>query len=166
MKIRLLTLNDTDSIWSLVDQNRAYLKQWLPWLDYNTSIKDTEKFISDCITQFQEKKSYVNVIENGNICGICGFNSFNWSIKAGYIGYWVAEQFRGQGLATEACKQLELIGFNELGLNKIEIHAASKNQASRNVAIKLGYKHTGTLLDAENLYGNYVDHEIYVKRRS
>ena len=106
----------------------------------------------------------VNVVIQKGIVGLCAFNSFNPSIKAGYIGYWLAKDCQGYGYITEACKDLEYIGFNRLKLNKIEIHVAKDNQKSRAIALKLGYVETGVILDAEWLYDHYVDHIIYCKK--
>ena len=160
--IRLIKQEDAESIWALVESNRDYLRRWLPWLDYTQSISDTEKFIEDAIAGYANKKCMVNVIEDEEIVGIVGFNSFNWDIKAGYIGYWVSESMRGKGITGSFCKELQRIGFEEHDLNKIEIHVAVENIASRRVAEKLGYVETGTLLDAEWLYDHYVDHIVLI----
>ena len=162
--IRLINHTDADELFGVVESNRKYLKQWLPWLDFNQSVKDTEQFISKALHDYANKLSLVCVImDNDCICGVCGFNSFNYSIKAGYIGYWISESHQGNGIITKACQELEGIAFEKMNLNKVEIHAATENSKSRNVAIRLGYVHTGKLLDAEWLYNKYVDHEIYCK---
>ena len=105
------------------------------------------------------------IINDDKIAGVCGFNSINITIKAGYIGYWISENCQGKGLITKSCQQLENLAFQKMKLNKIEIHAATENTKSRNVAIRLGYTHTGRLFDAEWLYDKFVDHEIYYKKR-
>jgi len=163
--IRLINHTDADELFRIVDLNRNYLKTWLPWLDYNLSVKDTEQFITKSLHDYANKISMVCVIlHDDDICGVCGFNSFNHSIKAGYIGYWLSERYQGKGIITKSCQELELIAFEKLKLNKVEIHAATDNHKSRNVAIRLGYIHTGKLFDAEWLYNKYVDHEIYCKK--
>ncbi len=164
--IRLIQHTDADRIWELVNTNRVYLKKWLPWLDWNTSIKDTRKFITESLKSYADNNSMVCVImDDDEIHGVCSFYSLDKSIKAGFIGYWIAETSQGKGLVTKACRELENIGFNRLGLNKIEIHAAKENTSSRKVAERLGYLETGTILDAEWLYDHYVNHVIYCKRR-
>jgi ribosomal-protein-serine acetyltransferase len=162
--IRLIQHTDAERIWALVELNREYLRKWLPWLDGNISIDDTRKFITDSLTGYEQKTSMVHVIVDDQVCGICGFNTFNPSIKAGFIGYWISKDHQGKGLVTEACRALEDIGFGSLGLNKIEIHVANGNVPSRKVAERLGYIETGSILDAEWLYDHYVDHVIYCKR--
>lgn len=164
--LRLIQHTDADEIFSLVDSNRQRLRQWLPWLDFNKTVNDTKTFIRQSLLDYAEQKSMIHVIlKDHAIAGIAGFNRLQSSIKAGYIGYWIAESFQGQGLVFQACQELEKVGFDRLGLNKLEIHAASGNARSRAVAERCGYLHTGKILDAEWLYDHFVDHEIYAKRR-
>ncbi len=43
-----LKLNDpkyAKEMFELIDQSRGYLREWLPWLDMNTTVQDTEAFI-------------------------------------------------------------------------------------------------------------------------
>ena len=162
--IRMIQHTDADELFELVSSNREYLRKWLPWLDYNKSIDDTRSFIKTSLADYANNKSMVHVVVDKQIVGVCGYNSFNHSIKAGYVGYWIAESHHGNGLATSSCKELERIGFELLKLNKIEIHAATENIKSRKVAEKLNYAETGRILDAEWLYDHYVDHIIYCKR--
>jgi len=162
--IRLIEYPDAQEIFNLVDANRSFLREWLPWVDFNTSLEDTKKFISSSLDDYSKNKSMVNVVIQKGIVGLCAFVNFDSSIKAGYIGYWLAKDCQGYGYITEACKDLEYIGFNRLKLNKIEIHVAKDNQKSRAIALKLGYVETGVILDAEWLYDHYVDHIIYCKK--
>ncbi|MDE0954217.1 MAG: hypothetical protein OR994_06045, partial [Candidatus Poseidoniales archaeon] len=39
------TPEDASDLFSLVDRNRQYLRNWLPWLDYNMSVSDELEFI-------------------------------------------------------------------------------------------------------------------------
>lgn len=163
--IRLISHMDADELYSLVDENRAYLRNWLPWLDHTKTVDDTREFIKTCLRDYAEQKSMIHIVEEeGSICGVCGFNSIDSITRAGYIGYWISQKSQGRGLISRACGALETIGFGRLGLNKIEIHIAKENVSSRAVAERLNYQNTGTILDAEWLYDHYVDHAIYCKR--
>ncbi|MCP4673704.1 MAG: GNAT family N-acetyltransferase [Desulfobacula sp.] len=164
MMIRLISPMDAEELFLLVDENRNYLRKWLPWLDHNKTVDDTREFISTSLCDYAEQRSMIHVIvDEGRICGVCGFNSINRTIKAGFIGYWISQQSQGKGLISKACIALETIGFDRLELNKIEIHIAQENASSRAVAEGLNYQNTGIILDAEWLYNHYVDHAIYCK---
>jgi RimJ/RimL family protein N-acetyltransferase len=66
----------------------------------------------------------------------------------GEIGYWVAAEARGRGVATRAVRLLAQWALAELGLTRIEILAHKDNPASRRVAEKAGFADTGELTGA------------------
>jgi len=65
------------------------------------------------------------------------------------IGYWVASEMAGQGIATKAAGALTAFGFEVLGLQRIIIKAQPDNLASNKVAQKLGYTLDETVFDEE-----------------
>ena len=40
-----------EAVFALVDENRDYLREWLPWLDNNRSVDDTRAFIKKSLEQ-------------------------------------------------------------------------------------------------------------------
>jgi ribosomal-protein-alanine N-acetyltransferase len=59
------------------------------------------------------------------------------------LGYWVVPNARGRGLATAAARLLCAWGFDELGLERIELLAEPGNAASIRVAERLGARSDG-----------------------
>jgi ribosomal-protein-serine acetyltransferase len=45
LELRLLEERHAEAVFAVVDQNRQYLRQWLPWLDVSVSADDTRSFI-------------------------------------------------------------------------------------------------------------------------
>ncbi|MCY4476941.1 MAG: hypothetical protein OXC70_02980, partial [Gammaproteobacteria bacterium] len=43
--LRELTGEDAGSLYALVDSNRKYLRQWLPWVDRQQGPRDSGQFI-------------------------------------------------------------------------------------------------------------------------
>jgi RimJ/RimL family protein N-acetyltransferase len=68
-----------------------------------------------------------------------------WS---GEIGYWVAAEARGRGIATRGVTLLADWARRELGLTRIEILPHKDNVASLRVAEKAGFTDTGELVGA------------------
>jgi len=95
------------------------------------------------------------------ICGVVGFHELNQQHKIGSIGYWLAQNYSGNGIITTATRKLLEIGFSKFQLNKIEIRCAEPNIKSRAVPERLGFTYEATLRDCEWLYSQYVDHAIY-----
>lgn len=114
---RSFTPNDAAAIFTTVDANRAYLREWLPWLDNISSIHDYEVFIQQSQLDEVNRISLTLGLRDGDNCvGVCGFNCLTPVAK---IGYWLAESYQGQGIIRGACKQLINYGFQQLNLKQI-----------------------------------------------
>ena len=55
-KLKMLDLRDAKQLFTLLDQSKESLKEWLPFIDSNKSLADTETFIKSTMKQFSEFK--------------------------------------------------------------------------------------------------------------
>jgi len=55
-------------------------------------------------------------------------------------GFWLAPQWRGQGLMTEAAERVTAFWFEELGMARLRVPKAAENFASRRVSEKQGMR--------------------------
>ena len=153
---------DAHSIFALVEKNRSYLREWLPWLDFNTSVADSETFIQDSLNQATKQSGLVMTIcYQNSICGVIGFNSINSLHRVCEIGYWIDADHQGLGIITKSTRALIKLAFEDLAMNKVCIPVAEQNTRSRAVPEKLGFKIEGVARDAEWLYDHYVNHVLY-----
>ncbi len=103
MQIELIKEEDAQELFDLTEMNRAYLREWLPWVDHVKIVADTEEFITTSIATCHAKTAMVfSIRDAGELVGVCGFNSFNWETKICQIGYWLGEGFQGKGLMTKS----------------------------------------------------------------
>ena len=157
-------LKETDApeLFSLVDQNRSHLKEFLPWLNSTQGPKDSEGFIKSLQESNRLRKTLgLSVKKEGKIIGMASFNTIDWANKVGRIGYWLSQSEQGQGVMTKACQKLLSLGFKDFSLNKIEIRCATQNLASKKIPERLDFTCEGTLREAEWLYDHFVDHDVY-----
>jgi RimJ/RimL family protein N-acetyltransferase len=79
------------------------------------------------------------------------------------LGYTVAEEMQGRGVATQAVRQAIRIAFGPdgLGLERIEAVAAVENVASRRVLEKAGFQFEGVRRGLLRIQGQRVDHACY-----
>lgn len=91
------------------------------------------------------------------------FGLANWSTvdRRAELGYSMAKEFWGQGIAQEACKELMRFGFDELGLNKIHACPLSSNKRSIHLIERLGFKLEGIFREHFFLEGVYRDEAQY-----
>jgi RimJ/RimL family protein N-acetyltransferase len=61
------------------------------------------------------------------------------------VGYWLAPDARGRGVATHTVRLLARWAFAELGLARLELTCSPDNQASQRVADRCGFVREGLL---------------------
>lgn len=162
MTLRMLTSRDAKPLFHLIENSRAYLEKWLPWLNDSKSLTDVEKSIKDSFyTYANQQELRAGIFINEVLVGIVSFNEFDWRNNIGYVGYWLAKEHQGQGIMIRAVSALIDYGFTELNLNKIDIRTASENKKSQAIPNRLNFKQEGYLRQAEWLYNHYVDHIVF-----
>lgn len=164
LSLATLEPRHAEDLFRLTDRNRTYLRRWLPWLDGIRLVEDTRGFIRATQAQTRENNGLQAVIlSRGQVVGVVGHHQVDWRNRASALGYWVGEEFQGQGLVTAACRRLIAHSFEILGLHRLEIRCAVENRRSRAIPERLGFRLEGRFRDAEWLYDHWVDHVVYAK---
>jgi RimJ/RimL family protein N-acetyltransferase len=104
------------------------------WIDFQIAHQARHGFCLWAV-EFREAGAFVGAVGLLNVSFAASFT------PAVEIGWRLAREAWGQGLATEAARVALAFGFAELGLGEIVAYAAPTNQASRNVMRKLGMSH-------------------------
>jgi RimJ/RimL family protein N-acetyltransferase len=81
----------------------------------------------------------------GDFLGLGMIVEIDWDGQEGEIGYVLAPAARGRGAATRTVRLLTDWGFEELGLERIELLIDVANPASERVAERAGYVKEGVL---------------------
>jgi RimJ/RimL family protein N-acetyltransferase len=68
-----------------------------------------------------------------------------WEHLRGEVGYWLAPHARGRGHATRALRLISRWAFEALGLERIDLLAATGNLLSQQVAQRAGYTREAVL---------------------
>jgi ribosomal-protein-serine acetyltransferase len=156
--------HQAEELFHLVEKNRVYLRQWLPWLDGTRSVDDSKQFLEGELNRFASGEGLTMIIEvRGTVAGVVGFNRIDKTNQIGSIGYWLGEEFSGDGVMTKAVTDLIEVGREYYGLRRFDIRCASENQRSRRVAERLGFEYEGTLKRAERVYDQHYDHLLFAK---
>lgn len=69
----------------------------------------------------------------------------DWEHRRGEVGYWLAAPARGQGHVTRAVGLVCAWGGRALGLERIDLRAATDNLASQRVAERCGFRREALL---------------------
>ena len=81
----------------------------------------------------------------------------------GEVGYWLSESTRSRGVATAAVRLISRWALRQgpLGLNRLQLHAAVDNAASRVVAVRAGFNFEGVSRSFRHLHGKPTNFAVY-----
>ncbi len=162
IRLSLSVQAHAEELFALTERNRAFLRQWLPWLDMTTGVDDTRAFLERQLYSFANGDSLTaTIFYDGKAAGVAGFNTIDRTNGVGSIGYWLGEEFNGKGIMTRVVEDLIGIGREHYSLQKIEIRCAPENARSRAIPRRLGFQYEGTLRRAERIYDGWHDSEVY-----
>jgi len=98
---------------------------------------------------------------SGELLGAIGLFRTPHDRGVGELGYWVAPEARGRGVAADAAAMVARWGLEDLGLARIQILAAEGNEASQRVAEKAAFTREGTLRSYVELKGERQTYAIF-----
>jgi ribosomal-protein-serine acetyltransferase len=137
IELRLLQPEHADELFALVDQNRDYLRRWLPWLDNERSPEDVRAFIQSGLQQWANNNGFqagigyrLEISQPARLVGCIGYHYWDWVTRRTEIGYWLDSAHQGKGIMTRACRALIEYAFRDLKLNPVEIRCAVNNTPS------------------------------------
>ena len=96
--------------------------------------------------------------ETGKLFGTIGLipDPKRKNSKVLMLGYAVGEEHWGHGYTTEAARAVLRYGFDSLGLDLVSVHCYPHNDRSKRVIAKCGFRHEGTLRQAEIRYDGAI----------
>ena len=159
LELRPLEAAHAGILFALIEENRQYLREWLPWVDGNATVEDSKEFIRSSDGQLA-----CGMWHRGELVGVIGYQRAAWSESTARIGYWLGAAFQGRGIVTRSCRALIEHAFAELGMRRAEIFCAVGNNKSRAIPQRLGFVEEGTIRDGEWLYDHFVDLVVYGMR--
>jgi RimJ/RimL family protein N-acetyltransferase len=109
---------------------------------------DARTWIEQTIRDWDEHKEAAFAVtdaQTGEVLGAIGLNLHEHFALQGSIGYWVAREARGRGVATAALRLVARWALADLGLPRVQLVTDPANAASMRVAEKAGFKREGLL---------------------
>ena len=160
--LRFIRPGEAEALFKLVDENRAYLREWLDWVDAQTGPEVSRENIQKRILNAQNDKALdLGIYLDGKLVGSMGFNGIHRKPRRAEIGYWLAEDCAGKGIMTDCVRALVSYGFKELKLHRIEIHCSTNNAKSGAIPERLGFKLDGIFRDGSFLYNHFENSRVF-----
>jgi len=98
---------------------------------------------------------------SGRVVGLFGYHHWDHYHRRADIGYDLARELWGQGLATEALTAVIRFGFSDMQLNRIEAQTIADNEPSTQLLGRLCFAREGTRRSYWNDNGTFHDGAIY-----
>ncbi|MGH9657717.1 MAG: GNAT family N-acetyltransferase [Bryobacteraceae bacterium] len=162
IEIRLWEEHHAAELSAAVDRNRAYLREWLPWVDHHYSAADAAAFIRGALEQSARNDGFhAGIWVRGAIAGSIGVHRIDWSSRNTSIGYWLDQSAQGRGVVTACCRAVLDHLFGELNLHRVEIRCGEGNHKSCAIAERLGFTREGVLREAQRVGDRFIDLVVY-----
>lgn len=166
IKLELTAEKHAEGLFHALDEDRAHLSEFLPWVGDMQSVDDFKRYIRNCEFMYQQhmEVSFVIMLDE-QVVGRIGLHYLNMGNRNAAIGYWLNKHAEGKGIMTRCCTALINYGFGELELQRIEIKAATTNAKSQAIPRRLGFQQEGILRQAELVGGKFLDLALFAMLR-
>lgn len=161
-KLKLLEKYHAIELYNLIEDNRHFLETWVDCVKDLKSINDCERFIAKGLTKYNHGvEVHMGVWSEEVLVGcICMINIDSRTRKL-ELGYFLGENYQGQGYITKSLKAMIENSFNSRGIIRIEINVSIENTKSISIAEKLGFLLEGKKKRADIINNRYHDVLIY-----
>lgn len=134
----------------------------IPKHNYQTVQKMIEHFERDFKKKSRIKWGIFEASQSEKLVGIIEAMDFNQKVNMVTIGYYLAEDFWGKGIATKAVEMVVNYLLEGVQVNRIQAEVMPLNGPSKKVLLKNGFIKEGLLRQATLWSGKgVVDLEIY-----
>jgi RimJ/RimL family protein N-acetyltransferase len=129
----------------------AEIARWLPHLPQPYGSDDARSFVAQAIEWRALGREMTFAIVADSDDELVGMAGVRLSDEPPTVGYWMAPEARGRGLASAATRALTAWAFATFGPARIALHAEPENHASLRVAEKCGFvRVSGTIKGADD----------------
>ena len=163
IELKPIDISDAPYIFETIDNEREYLRKWLPFVDKTYSYSDSLYFVNSILSIPEEYREPIfSIYFDHQFAGIIGFRGSDITNKKTEIGYWLSQYAQGKGIMIQSVAKLIEHAFGELDMNRIQIKVAVGNDKSRRIPEKLGFQMEGIERDGELLVDNvFTDIAVY-----
>ena len=160
-RIRKWELSDAKDLAAALSNKKVQdnLRDGLP---YPYTEQDGKEFISAMLSADEnETFAFAITVDNMVIGSIGIFRQGNIHRQTAELGYYIAEEYWGKGIMTEAVKQICEYVFAKSDIIRIYAEPFAYNIASCRVLEKVGFQYEGTLRSNAVKNGRVSDMEMY-----
>ena len=160
-RIRKWELSDAKDLAAALSNKKVQdnLRDGLP---YPYTEQDGKEFISAMLSADESETFAFAITVNNMVIGSIGiFRQGNIHRQTAELGYYIAEEYWGKGIMTEAVKQICEYVFANSDIIRIYAEPFAYNIASCRALEKAGFQYEGTLRSNAVKNGKVIDMKMY-----
>ena len=160
-RIRKWELSDAKDLATALSNKKVQdnLRDGLP---YPYTEQDGKEFISAMLSADENETFAFAIMVDDKVVGSIGiFRQGNIHSQTAELGYYIAEEYWGKGIMTEAVKQICEYVFGDSDIIRIYAEPFAYNIASCRVLEKVGFQYEGTLRSNAVKNGKVIDMKMY-----
>jgi ribosomal-protein-alanine N-acetyltransferase len=164
VQLRIATLDDAAGLADAYTRSWDHLKPWEPdrpdsWF---TAAWQRDRLTS-LLERYKDGRTVPWVLAEGDrIVGAITLNDLvPGPFRSAALGYWLAIDAVGRGLATRAVETVAEIADTELRLHRIEASTLTHNEASQRVLLRTGFAQIGFAPTYLHIAGAWQDCNLY-----
>lgn len=163
VKLRIARVKDAKVLERLILGNREWLRPWEATNPNGPTSFDMRAMLRSLLRQFDDNSGMPFIIEvDGQVVGQLNVaNVLYGSVSSAVIGYWIAPEVAGRGIAPTSVALVTDYLFNVVGLHRVEIDIRPENKASLRVVQKLGFRYEGLKQRYIHINGAWRDHYVF-----
>ena len=160
-KIRKWKLTDAKDI-AVALSNKKIQDNLRDGLPYPYSEQDGIDFISSMLSANEDETFAFAITLDDKVIGSIGvFRQQNIHRQTAEMGYYIAEEYWGKGIMTDAVKQICDYVFKNSDILRIYAEPFAYNTGSCRVLEKAGFQYEGTLRNNAVKNGKVIDMKMY-----
>ncbi|GAC1336829.1 MAG: hypothetical protein NVSMB29_00230 [Candidatus Dormibacteria bacterium] len=164
ISIRTVRAADADRLLELRRRNRAYLARWEPARPESFfTPQGQRRVIAELLGRRPTGQVEPLVVTvDGAVAGCLTLsNIVHGSFSSCSLGYWVAEEYSGRGVAGEGVRHTVDLAFGRLGLHRVEAATLLDNLASQAVLRRNRFERIGVAPAYLSIAGRWQDHVLF-----
>lgn len=163
VELRQWKLSDARTLSNIIS-NLNILNNLRDGMPYPYTENDAKEFISSILSDDKNNNFIFAIICDGAVVGCIGaYRQGNIHRRTAEIGFYIAEEYWGKGIATVAVSKICDYLFSNSDIIRLYAEPFSYNTASCRVLEKAGFKYEGTLESNAVKSGKICDMKMYAK---
>ncbi len=139
--VRTYEPGDAPALVATIGRSIEHLRPWMPWVRFEpqTAEQRVEMFAEWAERRASTGTTGYGIFAGDEVVGGTGLHATGWP-EVLEIGYWVAVDHVGRGIATRVAGALTDAAFAQPSIDGVQILHDRRNRASGRVPERLGYR--------------------------